>query len=159
MRQFGGVVSYRVDNLETILTPNNFDNLNKEFLEKLSLKTGAIVATSNQMGKIINNFECYIVTVNNSEEAKKAAKGDKITIRLSTQDEIEAKIEYIKPDENDSVLIVLKINNCVEKLIDYRKISIDIIWGEYSGLKIPKTAIIYENGLSYIVRNRARISR
>ena len=42
----------------------------------------------------------------------------------------------------------------VEKLIDYRKISIDVIWWEYEGLKVPKSAIIYDNGLSYIVRNR-----
>lgn len=155
MHQLSGVVSYRIDNLESVLTPNDFTNINKEFLDKLNLKTGAIVATSNQMGKIINNFECYIATVMNSEEAKKAKVGDKATIRLSTQDEAEAKIVDIKQDKNDSVIIIFKINNCVEKLIDYRKISIDVIWGKYSGLKIPKTAIIYDNGLSYIVRNRA----
>lgn len=57
--------------------------------------------------------------------------------------------------KNNSVLIVFKITNCVEKLIDYRKISIDIIWDKYSGFKIPSKAIVYDNGLSYVVRNKA----
>ena len=57
-----GVVSYRVDNLEEVLTINNFENL----------KTGQVVATSNEYGKIINNYECYIATILKSKEAKEA---------------------------------------------------------------------------------------
>ena len=65
------------------------------------------------------------------------------------------EIKYIKKQDNKSVLIVFNIGDCVEKLIDYRKITFDVIWWKYTGLKVPKTAIYYENGLSYVVRNRA----
>ncbi len=150
-----GVVSYRVDDLENILTPNNFEDLNKDMLEKLNLETGQIVTTSNQKGKIINNYECYIATILNSEEANEATTGKKVTLRLSTQDEIDATISYISKQDNKSVLIVFKIGECVEKLIDYRKITFDVIWWRYEGLKVPKSVIIYDNGLSYVVRNRA----
>lgn len=150
-----GVVSYRVDNLEEVLTPNNFTTLNKEMLEKLNLKTGQIVATNGEMGKIINNYECYIATVLESEEAKEAQIGKKVVLRLSSQDEVDASIEYLKVQDDNSVLIVFKINNSVEKLINYRKISFDIIWWRYEGLKVPKSAIISDKGLKYIVRNRA----
>lgn len=150
-----GVVSYRVDNLEEILTPNNFEMLNKKFLNELNLKTGQIVTTSDQMGKVINNYECYIATIIDSNEAKESELGKKVTLRLSTQDEVKATITYISEQENGDILIVFKINECVEKLIDYRKISFDIVWWNFEGLKIPKSAIIYDNGLSYVVRNRA----
>lgn len=149
-----GVVSYRVDNLEEVLTPNNFDNLSKEFLENLDLKTGQILTTSNQMGKVINNYEAYIATIINSDEAKEAKTGKSVKLRLSTQDEISATISYIANQDEKSVLIVFKINDCVEKLIDYRKISFDVIWWRFEGLKVPKSAITYDNGLSYVVRNR-----
>lgn len=148
-----GAVSYRIDNLEEILTPNSFEKLDKKFLEDLGLKTGQIVSSNSEAGKIINNYECYIVTTMNSKEAKEAKTGDKVTLRLSTQDNVTATIEY-KAEKNDYVVLVFKISDCVEKLIDYRKISIDVIWWEYEGLKVPKSAIIYDNGLSYIVRNR-----
>lgn len=72
-----GVVSYRVDNLEETLTPNNFEVLNKTMLNNLNLKTGQIIATSNEMGKIINNYECYIATVIKSQEAKDAKERKK----------------------------------------------------------------------------------
>ena len=149
-----GVVSYRVDNLEEVLTPNNFDNLSREFLENLDLKTGQILTTSNQMGKVINNYEGYIATIMDSEEAREAKIGKNVKLRLSTQDEISATISYIANQDDKSVLIVFKISDCVEKLIDYRKISFDVIWWKYEGLKVPKSAITYDNGLSYIVRNR-----
>lgn len=150
-----GVVSYRVDNLEEVLTPDNFEMLSKEFLDGLDLKTGQIVTTSDQMGKVINNYECYIATIIDSNEAKEAEAGKKVTLRLSTQDEVKATITYISEQEDGSILVVFKISECVEKLIDYRKISFDIIWWKFEGLKVPKSAIIYDNGLSYVVRNRA----
>ena len=150
-----GVVSYRVDDLEDTLTPNNFENLNKNMLEGLNLETGQIVTTSNEKGKVINNYECYIATVLDSETAKESTTGKEVTLRLSTQDEIKATISYIQKEDNKSVLIVFKIGQCVEKLIDYRKITFDVIWWRYEGLKVPKTAILYDNGLSYVVRNRA----
>ena len=149
-----GVVSYRVDNLEEILTIDSFENLSKDFLEGLDLKTGQIVTTSDQMGKVINNYECYIASIMQSKEAKEAKVGKKVTLRLSTQDEITATISYISDQDDDSVLIVFKINECVEKLIDYRKVSFDVVWWKYEGLKVPKSAIAYDNGLSYVVRNR-----
>ena len=58
-----GIVSYRVDGLEDVLSVNDFSTITKDFLENLELKTGKIVSTSNESGKIINNFKCYIATV------------------------------------------------------------------------------------------------
>lgn len=57
--------------------------------------------------------------------------------------------------DDGSTLVIFKINESVEKLIDYRKISFDVIWWKYEGLKVPKSAIIYDNGLSYVIRDRA----
>ncbi len=150
-----GVVSYRVDDLEDVLTPNNFESLNQDMLKKLNLETGQIVTTSNDKGKVINNYECYIATILSSDDAKEATSGKKVTLRLSTQDEIDATVSYISEQDDKSVLIVFKIGDCVEKLIDYRKITFDVIWWRYEGLKVPKTVVIYDNGLSYVVRNRA----
>ena len=150
----GGVVSYRVDGLEDTLTFQSLDGINKKMLESLGLITGQIVTTSDKEGKIINNFECYIAVSTKTEEAKKAEVGKKLKIKLATNQEIPATIEYIK-DDNDSKLIVLKITQGVEYLTNYRKISLDIVWWEQRGLRIPNSSIIYENGLSYVIRNKA----
>ena len=154
----GGIVSYRVDGLEETLTPQNFESLSTEMLTNLDLITGQIVTTSEETGKIINNFECYIAVSTNTNEAKNASVGDNAKIRLSTNEEIPVEIEYIK-DEGDTRLIVLKMTQGIEYLTNYRKISLEIIWWEREGLRVPNSSIIYENGLSYVIRTKSRNSR
>lgn len=150
-----GIVSYRIDGLEEVLSAKtqDFSYLSIETLENLNLKTGQIIATSEEAGKIINNFRCYIAIPLSSENAKEATVGDNVMLRLASSKEVEATIEYIA-EEEDSRLIVFSVEEQVEELINYRKISVDVVWWSYTGLKIPNSAIVYENDLAYVVRNR-----
>ena len=150
-----GLLSYRVDGLEDVLGVDDFSKFNKSFLDGLKLKTGQIIATSDEKGKIVDNFKCYLTCVIKSEKAKEANVGDKVKIRLPNSEEVAANIEYISMEENDEVLLVFRINNYVEELIQYRKIAFDIIWWSDKGLKVPNSAIVEEKNLSYVVRNRA----
>ena len=151
-----GVVSYKVDGLEDVLKPTEecFATLTKEYLENLDLKTGKIVPTSEESGKIIDNTYCYIATISNTEEAKNAEVGDKVKVRLPSGSEVSAEITYVF-QENDDRVLILKIEKGVEELISYRKISFDLIWWSENGLKVPNQAIVKENDLAYVVRNRA----
>ena len=149
-----GIVSYRVDGLEDVLTPNNFNSLSKEYLENLNLSTGKIVASNDEAGKVIDNFECYIATYSSSEEAKNAKVGDKVKVRLSNNAEINAEITNLII-EDDEVTIILKIQKQIEELINYRKITFDLIWWSASGIKVPNQAIVKQDNLDYVVRNRA----
>lgn len=150
-----GIVSYRVDGLEETLTPDNFSSLNKEYLESLNLNTGKIVASNEECGKVIDNFECYIATISSSEEARNAKVGDSVKVRLSNNAEISAEITNLIKDENNEVVIILKVQKQIEELINYRKITFDLIWWSASGLKVPNQAIVQENDLNYVIRNRA----
>ncbi len=150
-----GIVSYRVDGLEDTLTPDNFGSLNKEYLENLNLNTGKIVASNEECGKVIDNFEGYIATISGSEEAKNAKVGDKVKVRLSNNAEIQAEITNIIEEENQERVIILKVQKQIEELINYRKITFDLIWWSASGLKVPNQAIVQENNLNYVIRNRA----
>lgn len=150
-----GIVSYRVDGLEETLTPNNFSSLSKEYLESLNLSTGKIVATNEEAGKVIDNFSCYIATITSSEEAKQAQVGDDVEVRLSNNAEIPAEITNIIKEDDGDIIIILEVKKQIEELINYRKITFDLIWWDASGLKVPNEAIVNENDLNYVVRNRA----
>lgn len=149
-----GVVSYKVDGLEDKLTVNNIDKLTEKYLSGLKLKTGEMTPSSNESGKIVNNYYCYIATILKSDEAKNAEVNDTVNIHLTTGDEIKTIIEYISEQENGNKLIVLKIKDCVEKLINYRKISFEIVWWSAKGLRVPNSSIIEEDGKKSIVRKR-----
>lgn len=150
-----GIVSYKVDGLEETLTPNNFSTINKEFLENLKLKTGQLIATNDECGKVIDSSKCYIATITSSEQSKKANVGDSVKIRLSNSKVIDAQISYVSQEDEDETLIILEINKQISELANYRKISFDLIWWNSSGLKVPNQAIVESDGLSYVVRNRA----
>ena len=153
-----GLVSYRVDGLEEKLTINNLSEITEEHLKKLKLKTGETIPSSDECGKIVNNYYCYIATVTNSEEAKDVKVNDTLKVVLSTGDEVKAKIYQITEQESGDRLIIFKISDCVEKLISYRKISIEIIWWSANGLKVPNSSIAQKDGKSYIVRKRVGYS-
>ncbi len=150
-----GIVSYKVDGLEETLTPENFETLSKEYLENLDLKTGKVIATNDECGKVIDNFSCYIATIISSNEAKQAEVGNKIKIRLSNNSEITAEITNIIKEQDDSIVLFLKIDKEIKELINYRKISFNLIWWSESGFKVPNQAIAEKDGKQYVVRNRA----
>lgn len=149
-----GVVSYRVDGLEETLSVGNVKELTEQTLKSLSLKTGQTIPTSNECGKIVNNYYCYIVTIVDSEESKEAEVGDTVKLLLPTGDEIRTNIYHISEQESGKRLLVFKIEDCVEKLINYRKISFEIIWWSANGLKVPNSSIVEKDEMNYIVRKR-----
>lgn len=150
-----GIVSYRIDGLEEQLTTSDLTYINKNFLGELNLKKGQIVAENNERGKIINNFECYIVSNLISDQAKNARIDDKVKLMLSNLKEIPATISYINIEEDDSRTIAFKITNNIEELIKYREITMEVIWWSYKGWRVPNTALLTEDGKVYVMRNRA----
>ena len=149
-----GIVSYRVDGLEEVLTINSLNEITEKTLKDLKLKTGETVPSSNERGKIVNNYYCYIATICDSKEAKNAEVNDVVKLVLSTGNEVKATISNILEQENESKLLILKISDCVEELISYRKVSFEIIWWSQNGLKVPNSSIFEKDGMNYIVRKR-----
>ena len=150
-----GTVSYRVDELENILHVSDYEYLSKELLDSFELKVGSAIPLNPEKGKIVNNLKCYIATYIDSEKGMEAKLNDIVSLRFSNLDEISAKIIYIKDENENSRIIVFEITKDVEDLIEYRKVSFDIIWWKYSGWKISNSAIIEENDKTYIEKNNA----
>lgn len=150
-----GILSYKIDGLEETLTTTDFSKYNKKFLDELNLKTGQIISTSSEKGKIVNNFECYIVCTTSTKEAMNAKIGDKVKIALPSTRTVDATIDYIIEEGEKERTIALKFENGIEELLSYRKISFDIIWWDSRGYKIPNSAIITDNNLNYVLKTKA----
>ena len=151
-----GIVSYRVDGLEDVLKIDGFKDLTENSLNELDVKTGQIVSTSTEQGKVINNFECYIATILNSNTSKQAEVGKKAKITLSSGNELEATIHYKKEQENGKVLIIFKTNSLPDELITFRKISFNITWWSVTGIKVPNNAILEDETQSkYVLKKTA----
>lgn len=151
-----GIVSYRVDGLENVLKTDSFDDLTEQKLNELDVKTGQIVSSSNEEGKVINNFNIYIATISDSLPAKQAETNKNVLITLASGEEINATIFYTKVQENGKVLIVFKVNTLTDELRSYRKISFNITWWSFAGIKVPNDAILEdENHSKYVLRKNS----
>lgn len=150
-----GILSYKVDGLEDILGTDDLTKYNKEFLENLNLKTNQIIATSTEQGKIVDNFSCYIAFTSNSKEAKEIQVGKKVKITLPSAKMVSAEVVNIVVENDEENTIIIKFIEGVEELLSYRKISFDVTWWSAKGYKVPNSAIITENNLTYIIRTRS----
>ena len=84
-----------------------------------------------------------------------AEVNDKVKIRISN-DEEDAKIIQIN-EESGKRTIIFEMNQMSENLINHRKIAVDVIWWDVSGLKVPNQALIKENELYYVIRDKAGV--
>jgi hypothetical protein len=89
----------------------------------------------------------------NTEMASAAAVNDNVTLRLPNLKEIKAEVVYVKNDEGNYI-IVFKVDRDIDYLIQYRKISLDVIWWKYSGWKISNSALINENDIMYVEKQK-----
>ena len=149
-----GILSYRIDGLEDQLKFSDINNYNSEYLENLNLDAGKIIPTSTTEGKIVNNFECYVITNSSSEEAKKAKVRDRVQITIPTGRTIDARVANIIEEQNGSRTIAIKFSDNIDEVTSYRKVSFDVIWWNSTGYKVKNSGIIEENNLHYVIRNR-----
>ena len=68
------------------------------------------------------------------------------------------KFILTEKEENSNKILVFKIEEKITELVEYRKISFDIIWWKYTGLKISNSCILEEtkgdNEIAYVEKNK-----
>ncbi len=153
-----GIVSYRIDGLEKSLKVGDFSYLNKDVIDSADMKMGATIPFNSNNCKIINNFNCYIATFMNTQKANSAQVGDEVTLRLTTGKTISSKIVYTGPESKDGRIIVFEIKEGIEDLVEFRKISLDVIWWDFSGYKVSNSVLISRDGKNYVQKYKTTSS-
>lgn len=151
---FAGIVSYKIDGFEGKLKWDDVLNLKEEDLKKLNIKAGSQIPVSDVNGKVVDNFSMYVVTKTNNKNTKNKKEGEYIKLRIQ-DDIINAEIIKLpKKDVKDDHILILKITQNVEKLIDTRSTNLDLIWWEKEGLKVSNQAIEEEKGFHFVEKNK-----
>lgn len=127
------------DGYEDILTKENIDNLTVDLLNSVTDNTQE---TEGVVGKLIDGYEWYLAgVVNNSK--KEYAIGDSVYLKFeSLSEEVKAEIIDLRDEEYASEsIIILSCDQFDETLVQHRAENVDLIKGEYTGLKVPREAI------------------
>ena len=139
-----GLVSYRVDGYENILTPASFSELTIDYLKSLKTTKDQVISANSNKVKLVNNFCCYIAIPLGKDALEKISLNETTYLRFeSTGDRlIPATVEYMST-EDEGMLCIFKINSNVEELTKYRKVSVDVVWWRTKGLKVNEDVIHY----------------
>ena len=134
-----GYFSGNVDGYETVLTPQSILNMSVRDYE--AIEPGEVPAAS--AGKLITGSKWYFLTALPADESKNAEKGDRVLVTFARDfyGQIEMRVEYIGKNEAGSRLLVLSSEYYMQNITLLRQQSADIVFVEYSGLRVPKEAV------------------
>ena len=99
----------------------------------------------NAIGKMFSDYSCRIAGI--MENDKRITEGAWLRMTLSTTKNIyDVKVESVKPCEDDEnkVVVVLSCDRLDEALVESRVQSAELIFDEYQGLKVPRSAIRFQ---------------
>lgn len=144
-----GIFSTYIDGLEDILTPENVQTYDAEYIKSLTAgsshyETGNHVAAGDPVCKVMNNHIWYILGITDSEHAAVLDSAEYVTARFTNLSGASAKgtVEYIsEPDENGECVYLIQVPSYIDSAFSYRNLDVDIIVEEYNGFKVPTEAI------------------
>lgn len=131
-------VSY-CDGYENELTPENLSSLTAARIAEI---TDNRLTDSNIVGKLVNGYNWYIAgVVDNSR--KEYNVGAEVKVRLDSSAEYFNASIYDIRDEGDpsKSVIILLCEQLSHDIVQHRTETVEIITGDYRGLKVPREAI------------------
>ena len=143
-----GIISFKVDNMEDVLTPDTIGNIAAE-QTKMTVKPEYIskvlaVTADAPLFRLVKSNVWYIASYIPNDIAADFNEGDKLTIYTTLDDnELSTNVEISSIDRGDNEsYIVFKSNEKLIDFIDIRTMDFKIKRDEYSGFKIPNEAIV-----------------
>lgn len=149
-----GLVTYKIDGLENTYEYNNIPNYDTQEFENIISKYDGTI--NSEFGiKIVDNYNIYfLVKTKRGDNDQHIKQGTNYTIRISDLENKNIRATLIKNIQNEEYNYSLfEIDNEIDDIIDYRKLSCEIVWNTFSGMAIPINAIYTneEKGYSYVL--------
>ena len=145
-----GIVTYKLDGLEGILDYGNITNYSAQELDNIIEKYNT--NGNNEFGiKIVNNFNAYLlIKTPKGENDEYIKEGRTYNIRVADLENTTLKVRLTKNiAEGDYNYSIFEIQNEIDSLVDYRKLSCEVIWNTISGMAVPLNAIYHDDEQNY----------
>ncbi len=136
-------VSY-ADGYEDKFSASKLSKITVEDIKEAEDRTA--VNDNKIIGKLIDGYEWYIAgVIDNSKQF--CEPEDKVTMKFrSTSDTVEGVIYDVRSTKNSSEsIVIIKCDELTYDLVQHRTENVDMIKGQYEGIKIPRKAIRFDD--------------
>ncbi len=132
-----------VDGFEEMLTVDSLTNISTTFIrDMLKAKPGS----TKGVGKVVGDYEWYMVCVVPADEALAVSVGDAINIRLPfvSSQTIPMTVRSASKDVSGDMALVMSCSYMSNELSSLRRETVQILVQEYEGLRVPKKALVFD---------------
>lgn len=144
-----GIFSSYVDGLESVLSPESVQSYTPSYISSLKAQNSrsynnASTIIGDPICKVMNNHNWYILGIADKEQKSRFESSGTVAVRFSEISDAKTTGNLIfisEPDENGECVFLIEIPSYMESAFSYRNLDVDIIFKEYSGYKIPTSAI------------------
>lgn len=144
LRDVGYFVS-SVDGYEDKLNYDSIDGLNKSSIEQI-ISNPSISNDKSLIGKIVSDYKWKMVCIVPAAQSKNIYKNAKLMVRIgSSSFDIEGNVDSIEELDSENKKLVLSFNVFNQNLINSRTAHIKILFDEYNGIRIPSSAIHFDD--------------
>ena len=143
-----GYFANTTDGYETILS-SDVIKAGTMTVDALNSQMNCEPETMDACGKIVRGYEWFLACVVPDTYYNALGEKNRLTIRLPfVMDEaIPVVVEYSKKDNQGQMVVVFRCDQMNAKLATIRKESVEIQLVEHTGMKVPKRALVEENGV------------
>jgi len=144
-----GIISYTIDEYESLLRPNAIQELTPTFLESVVNKqvkqseNSMVIEKGQPFAKVIKDFEYYIVACIEPEDAEFFTVNKRINLRINDINKvINGYVTYKSVEIEGKYIIAIKVDKALSETSSLRKLNIDLIKSSYTGLKVPVKSLM-----------------
>ena len=143
---YAGYYVSRPDGFERVLSSDKIDEITPEMLEK-AFKAEKHKVSKNSMGKVINGFEWYAACIVPADRMTGVEVGKKVRLMFGESDAeiVDSRLYSKKMLDDGGTLAVFKCSFMNEELSNLRKVSGKIVIRDYTGIKIRKDAVRFND--------------
>lgn len=146
-----GYFASRLDGYEGMISVSDIDNLTYERAKALFSAEPNVV--KNAIGKVIDGYSAKFIGIidkTNKFVELNLMQSNSLSVRFSSSDRIyNMSVDSIRPinEDESKYLIVLDCSQLDQTLLQNRFENIELIFDEYTGIKVPRDAICFKDGV------------
>lgn len=134
-----------VDGYENTLTYDAIDNLDKDKIEEI-IKNPVKSVNSSAVGKIISDYKWKMVCVVPVGRSMSIYDGEELNVRIGNgTSPVKCVVESVKELDSENKMLVMDFDIFNQNVILGRTAQIRILFDEYNGIRIPSSAIHFDN--------------
>lgn len=141
----GYFVSY-CDGYEDKLNRTNILDKKQSDLEKIIEDADSVreSVSDNALGKIFEDYSCIIAGV--IDEDSRVSEDAVLRLKIDSSDNVyKVRVKAVKPaEEKGKSIVFLQCDSLDEALVSQRVQAMQLIFDEFSGIKVPKKAIRFQ---------------